>query len=111
VVCTVIRLCFQDRQKGMFLWSRVPILARRMTNFPHPEEMKQAISKFLDGIPAVLAAVESKRYEQLQKHLALLPVPEAKKISAMMLKRFTPSELLLYKVASEHMYISVHTST
>ncbi len=67
VVCTAIRLCFQDHQKGMFLWSRV-LLAR-------------------------------------------LPVPEAKKISAMMLKRFTPSDLLLYKIASEHRYIPVHTST
>jgi hypothetical protein len=62
-------------------------------------------------MPAVLAAVESKRYEQLHKHLARLPVPEAKKISAMALKRFTPSELLLDKIASEHRYIPVHTST
>jgi hypothetical protein len=93
----------------MRIWT--PILARWMRNFPHPEKVEQAISKFLDGMPAVLAAVESKRYEQLHKHLARLPVPEAKKISAMMLKRFTPSELLLYKIASEHRYIPVHTST
>jgi hypothetical protein len=26
------------------------------------------------------------------------------------LKRFTPSQLLLYKIASEHRYIPVHTS-
>ncbi len=44
MVCTAIRLCFQDHPKGMFLRSRV-LLAR-------------------------------------------LPVPEAKKISAMTLKRF-----------------------
>ncbi len=43
----------------------------------------------------------------LARHL----VPEAKKISAMTLKRFTPSELLPYKMASEHRYIPVHTST
>ena len=86
--------------------------------------MEEAISKFLDGMPAV----ESKRYEQLHRHLVLLPVPERKEISANMhteavergllktmsedeLKRFTPSELLLYKIASEHRYIPVHTST
>ncbi len=90
---------------------------------PNTEEMEQAISKFLDG----MLAVESKRYEQLHRHLARLPVPEAKKISAMThteaveggllktmsedeLKRFTPSELLLNKIASEHRYIPVHTS-
>jgi hypothetical protein len=93
---------------------------------PNAEEMEQEISKFLDGMPAV----ESKRYEQRHRlgHLAQLPVPEAKKISAMThteaveggllktmsedeLKRFTPSEFLLYKIASEHRYIPVHTST
>ncbi len=75
--------------------------------------MEEAISKFLDAMPAV----ESKRYEQLHRHLARLPVPETKEISAMThteavegglsktmsqdeLKRFTPSELLLYKIAS-----------
>ncbi len=46
---------------------------------PDAEEMEEAISKFLDGMPAV----ESKRYEQLHRHLARLPVPEAKEISAM----------------------------
>jgi hypothetical protein len=45
--------------------------------------------------------------------LALLPVPEAKTISAMTLKRFTPSELLLYKIASErsHIYTYVPVNT
>ncbi len=64
---------------------------------------------------------------QLHRHLARLPVSEAKKISAMThteaveggllktmsedeLKRFTPSKHLLNKIASEHRYISVHTS-
>ncbi len=46
---------------------------------PNAKEMEQAISKFLDGMPAV----ELKRYEQLDRHLALLPVPEEEKISAM----------------------------
>ena len=74
-----------------------------------------------------LPAVESQRYEQLHRHLARLPVPEKKIISAMShteaveggliktlseeeLKRFTPSELLLYKIASEQRYMQVHTS-
>ena len=91
---------------------------------PNAEEMEQTISKFLDG----MSAVESNRYAQLHRHLARLPVPEKKKISAMSqteavkggllktmseeeLKRFTPSELLLYKIASEHRYLQVHTRT
>ena len=41
---------------------------------PNAEEMEQASSKFLDGLPAV----ESKRYEQLHKLLSRLPVPEKK---------------------------------
>ncbi len=43
---------------------------------PDQEETEHAISKFLDGMPAV----ESKRYEQLHRHLARLPVPDAKKM-------------------------------
>jgi hypothetical protein len=46
---------------------------------PKAEEMEQATSKFLDGMPAV----ESKRYEQLHRHIARLPMPEAKNISPM----------------------------
>jgi hypothetical protein len=46
---------------------------------PNQEEMEHAISKFLDGMPAV----ELKHYEQLHKHRARLPVPDAKKISVM----------------------------
>ncbi len=82
--------------------------------------MEEAISKFLDDMPAV----EPKRYEQLHWHLARLPVPERKEISAMThteaviggllitmsdneLKRFTPRELSLYKIASEYRYIPV----
>ena len=90
---------------------------------PNAEEMEQAIGKFLDGMPVV----ESNGYEQLHRHLARLPVPEKKIISAIShteaveggliktlseeeLRRFTPSELLLYKIASEHRYVQVHTS-
>ena len=47
-------------------------------SLPNAEEMEQAIGKFLDGMPAV----ESKGYEQLHRHLARLPVPEKKIISA-----------------------------
>ncbi len=62
--------------------------------------MEQAITKLLDGMPAV----ESNCFQQLQRPLALVPGPEAKQISAMThhtshaeadeLKRFTPSELV-----------------
>ena len=48
---------------------------------PNAEEMEQAISKFLDGMPAL----ESNGYQQLQvhSHLAKLPVPDKQKISSM----------------------------
>ena len=36
---------------------------------PNAEEIERAISKFLDGMPAV----ELNSYEQLHRHLALLP--------------------------------------
>jgi hypothetical protein len=91
---------------------------------PNAEEMEQAIGKFLDGMPVV----ESNGYEQLHRHLARLPVPEKKIISAIShteavegglikslseeeLKRFTPSELLLYKHAQEYRYTPEHIST
>ena len=47
-------------------------------SLPNAKEMEQAICKFLDGMPAL----ESKGYEQLHRHLARLPVPENKIISA-----------------------------
>ncbi len=91
---------------------------------PNFEEMEQAIGKFLDGMPAV----ESDHYQQLHRHLALLPVPDPKKVSGMThaeavqggliktmseeeLKMFTPSELMLYKHAVDYRYNLVHTST
>ena len=129
-----------DRQKGMYLRRRVcwmkiwtPILARRMRNFSSHGPMqrkwhRQLVSFWMACL--ALPAVESQRYEQLHRHLARLPVPEKKIISANShtetveggllktmseeeLKRFTPSELLLYKIASEHRYIQleVHTCT
>ncbi len=81
---------------------------------PNAEEMEQAISKFLDGMPAL----KSNGYQQLHRHLAKLPVPDKQKISSMThaeaveggfiktmseegLKRFTPTEVLLYKHAVE----------
>ncbi len=74
---------------------------------PDTEEMEQAISKFLDAMPAL----ESDRFQQLHRHLVLLPLPD-KVVSSMMhgeaveggflktvsekkLKQFNPSELLL----------------
>jgi hypothetical protein len=46
---------------------------------PTAEEMEQAISKFLDDMPAL----ESNGYQQLHSHLAKLPVPDKQKISSM----------------------------
>ncbi len=73
---------------------------------PNAKEIEQAISKFLDGMP-----VESKRYEQLHRHLAWLPVPDAKKISAMthteavegdLLKTMSEDELKRFTPTSEN---------
>ena len=67
-------------------------------------------------------------YASLHKLLEGLPVPVQKTVGGMTKaeafkggflrdmdkdekKRFTPSELLLYKVAVEHRYKTVHTST
>ncbi len=91
---------------------------------PNAEDMEQAIIKFLDGMPAL----ESNGYQQLHRHLAKLPVPDKQKIGSMKhteaveggpiktmskegLKRFTPSEVLLYKNAVEYRHIAIHTST
>ena len=90
---------------------------------PNAEEMEQAIGKFLDGMPAL----ESNGYQQLHRHLAKLPVPGKQTINSMThteaveggflntmseeeLKRFTPTEVLLYKHAVEYRYIAVHTN-
>jgi hypothetical protein len=65
----------------MKIW--IPILARRMRNFSRQGKIQrkcQAISKFLDGMPAV----ESDHFQQLHRHLRLLPVPDPKKISGIM---------------------------
>ncbi len=83
-------------------------------------EMEQAISKFLDGMPAL----ESIGHQQLHRHLAKLPVPDKQKISSMHteavegglvktisekeLKWFTPPEVLLYK---HTVGIQVHSDT
>ena len=91
---------------------------------PDAEEMEAAISKFLDAMPAL----ELDGFQHLHKQLARLPLPSQKGVSSMghdeaveggllktmseeELKRFTPSELLLYKHAQEYRYILEHNST
>ena len=86
--------------------------------------MEAAICKFLDAMPAL----ETDGFQHLHRQLALLPLPNQRDVRSMghdeavegnllktmsedELKRFTPSELLLYKIASEHRYMQVHTST
>ncbi len=66
--------------------------------------MEQGISKFLDGMPAV----ELKRYEQLHRHLARLPVPDSKKScqrATLTTPRVNPRSL-----GGIYQYIPVHTS-
>ncbi len=86
--------------------------------------MEEAIGKFMEG----MEKQEHTCYAALHKLLQGLPVPVQKTAGCMTQaeafegsflrdldkdekKRFTPSELLLYKVAVEHRYITVHTGT
>ena len=86
--------------------------------------MEEAISKFMDGMPAL----ELDNFQQLHRQLARLPLPDKKVVNSMTLdeavdggllktmsedelKRFTPSELLLYKHAQEYRYIQVQTGS
>ncbi len=81
---------------------------------PNAEEMEAAISKFLDAMPAL----ETHAFQHLHRQLARLPLLNQKDVRSMghdeaveggLLKtmseeepkRFTPSELLLYKHAQE----------
>ena len=81
---------------------------------PNAEEMEAAISKSLDAMPAL----ETDGFQHLHRQLARLPLPNQKDVRSMghdeaveggllktmseeELKRFTPSELLLYKHAQE----------
>jgi hypothetical protein len=83
--------------------------------------MEEAITKFLDG----MEGQERSGFKELHRFLGRLPLPIAKGDRAMLhsealeggfipkmdeeeQKRFTPSELLLYKHALEYRYF-VHT--
>ena len=91
---------------------------------PDAADMEEAIGKFMEG----MEKQERTGYAALHKLLEGLPVPVQKTAGSMTQaealqggflrdldedekKRFTPSELLLYKVAVEHRYITVHTGT
>ena len=94
---------------------------------PNAEEMEEAISKFMDGMPAL----ELDLFQQLHRQLARLPLPDKKVVNSMTLdeavdggvlktmsedelKRFTPSELdtsthrntgiYKYELVHTHMY-------
>ena len=89
---------------------------------PDAADMEEAIGKFMEG----MEKQEHTGYSTLHKLLQGLPVPvhntagsmtQAEALEGGFLrdldedekKRFTPSELLLYKVAVEYRYITVHT--
>jgi hypothetical protein len=93
---------------------------------PDAADMEEAIGKFMEG----MEKQERTGYAALHKLLQgpSLPVPVLKTAGCMTQveafeggflrdldedekKRFTLSELLLYKVAVEHRYITVHTGT
>ena len=80
--------------------------------------MEEAIDKFLDG----LDGQERSGFEEMHRFLATLPIPSAKESRSMthaeaiqgqflpdmdeeQRKRFTPSELIMYKHALEHRYL------
>jgi hypothetical protein len=89
---------------------------------PDAAGMEKAIGKFLDG----LEGQERGGFEEMHRFLATLPVPVRKDVIGMthaaaiecqflpdmdeeQRKRFTPSELILYKHAQEHRYKHVCT--
>ena len=91
---------------------------------PDAADMEEAIGKFMEG----MEKQERTGYAALHKLLEGLPVPLQKPAGEMTQaeafeggflrdldedekKRFTPSELLRYKVAVEHRYMIVHTGT
>ena len=90
---------------------------------PDAAGMEEAIGKFLDG----LEGQECSGFEEMHRFLATLPVPTPKKGREMMhaealegqllpnldeeqRKRFTPSELIIYKHAQDYRYIGLYTS-
>ena len=91
---------------------------------PDAADMEEAIGKFMEG----MEKQERTGYAALHELLEGLPLPVQKTAGSMTQaeafeggflrdldkdekKRFTPSELLLYKVAVEHRYITVNTGT
>ena len=89
---------------------------------PDAATMEEAIGKFMDG----MEAQERDGFKDLRRFVGRLPVPTVNASQAMShkdaleggflpsmteeeQKRFTPSELLLYKHALEYRYIHVHT--
>ena len=91
---------------------------------PDAVAMDEAIGKFLDG----LEGQEHSGFKELHSFRATLPVPATKETRSMthaeaiegrflpdmddeQRKRFTPSEIILYKHALEYRYIAVYTST
>ena len=85
---------------------------------PDAGDMEEAIDKFLDG----LDGQERSGFEEMHRFLATLPIPSAKESRCMthaeairgqflpdmdevQRKRFTPSELIMYKHAQEHRYL------
>ena len=84
--------------------------------------MEEVICKFLDG----LEGQEHSGFKNVHSFLAKLPVPVTKKSRSMThaqaleggflqemdeeeLKRFTPTELILYKHAKEYRFMNVYT--
>jgi len=89
---------------------------------PDVPGMEEAIGKFLDG----LEGQERRGFEEMHRFLSTLPVPTPQESQAMhaealdgkflpdldeeQRKRFTPSELIMYKHAQEYRYIGLYTS-
>ena len=85
--------------------------------------MEEAIGKFLDG----LEGQERRGFEEMHRFLSTLPVPTPQESQGMthaealdgkflpdldeeQRKRFTPSELIIYKHAQDYRYIGLYTS-
>ena len=90
---------------------------------PDLAAMEGAIGKFLDG----LEGQERQGFEEMHRFLSTLPVPTPQESQGMthaealdgkflpdldeeQRKRFTPSELIMYKHAQEYRYIGLYTS-
>ena len=99
----------------------ITIPVQRTKGRPDADEIEEAITKFLDG----MEGQERSGFKDLHRFLDGLPLPVAKDDPALLhfeallggfipkmdeeeQKRFTPSELLLYRHALEYRYF-VHT--